>query len=443
MHSCYVLQILPCPSPDCSKRRQRIIFQINCLTRISLATPLMKNASPCRFLGALFWAFSCFVSAASAANTLNYQGRVISGGTAFTGSGQFKFALVSADGSTVYWKNDGTTDAAAPTTSVPLTVTKGIFSVRLGDTSFSNMTAISSSVFSNTSMALRIWFNDGARGFQQLSPDQTVSESALTTAMNRIDYSSQTDQILQQQNLGGTSLAFHINDMSRAVNPAHASRDSTTLRFSSAFNSPRQFSESNWVYVNRGQNDSIGERYSFDVYAYISGIEGSFTLYTFYAWNQPGGFIELRFTYDNGEYSSIFTQGDTGGVKQFNNPNPLKFVKKVSIFGGTASSQSFGEVRNASSVRIFYPPSQDRYVEINLSDLNISSGRFRLLTDNASGTNYSIISNGSESTRYSCGDTVSLSENVSISKVRVYLNPQTSGQTTLESTLGAFSFRYW
>jgi hypothetical protein len=145
----------------------------------------MKKTSACRFLGALFLGFILsFVSAASAANTLNYQGRVISGGTAFTGAGQFKFALVSADGTTVYWKNDGTTDSAAPLTVVPLAVTKGIFSVRLGDTSFSNMAAISSAVFSNTSMALRIWFNDGVKGFEQLSPDQTVSESALATVRN-------------------------------------------------------------------------------------------------------------------------------------------------------------------------------------------------------------------------------------------------------------------
>jgi hypothetical protein len=144
----------------------------------------MNNASVSRFVGALFLGFLLsFVSAASAANTLNYQGRVISGGTAFTGSGQFKFALVSADGSTVYWKNDGTTDSAAPTTVVPLTVTKGIFGVRLGDTSFSNMAAISSSVFSNTSMALRIWFNDGVKGFQQLSPDSFV-DPTLISAVN-------------------------------------------------------------------------------------------------------------------------------------------------------------------------------------------------------------------------------------------------------------------
>jgi hypothetical protein len=140
----------------------------------------MKNASACRFLCALILGvFLSIVSAASAANTLNYQGRVISGGTAFTGSGQFKFALVSADGSTIYWKNDGTTDSAAPTSAVPLTVTKGIFSVRLGDTSFSNMASISSNVFANTSMALRVWFSDGVTGFEQLSPDSVVNANVL------------------------------------------------------------------------------------------------------------------------------------------------------------------------------------------------------------------------------------------------------------------------
>jgi hypothetical protein len=156
----------------------------------------MKNASVCRFLCALFLGFLLsFVTAASAANTLNYQGRVISGGTAFTGSGQFKFALVSADGSTVYWKNDGTTDSAAPTSAVPLTVTKGIFSVLLGDTSLSNMAAIPSSVFSNTSMALRIWFNDGVKGFQQVVPDTKFTQfsgSSLTSQSQfNLDLASQ------------------------------------------------------------------------------------------------------------------------------------------------------------------------------------------------------------------------------------------------------------
>ncbi len=155
----------------------------------------MKNASICRILSALIAGFLSFASAASAANTLNYQGRVISGGTAFTGTGQFKFAFVSADGGTVYWKNDGTTDLTAPTTAVPLTVTKGIFSVLLGDASLSNMAAIPNNVFSNASMALRIWFNDGLKGFQQLSPDTKISPFSISSSTSQsqvnFDLSSQ------------------------------------------------------------------------------------------------------------------------------------------------------------------------------------------------------------------------------------------------------------
>jgi hypothetical protein len=39
---------------------------------------------------------------------INYQGRVVVGTTNFDGSGQFKFALVNAAGTTTYWSNDGT-----------------------------------------------------------------------------------------------------------------------------------------------------------------------------------------------------------------------------------------------------------------------------------------------------------------------------------------------
>lgn len=39
---------------------------------------------------------------------LNYQGRVVVGSTNFNGNGLFKFALVSSDGATTYWSNDGT-----------------------------------------------------------------------------------------------------------------------------------------------------------------------------------------------------------------------------------------------------------------------------------------------------------------------------------------------
>lgn len=106
---------------------------------------------------------------------INYQGRVAVGTTNFNGTGQFKFALVNAAGTTSYWSNDGSSvGGSQPTAAVSLTVTKGLYSVLLGDTSLANMTAIPNSVFANADVRLRVWFNDGTNGTQLLTPDQRI-----------------------------------------------------------------------------------------------------------------------------------------------------------------------------------------------------------------------------------------------------------------------------
>ena len=75
-----------------------------------------------------------------------------------------------------YWSSDGSsTDASEPTSSVALTVTKGLYSVLLGDTTLANMTAIPISVFANSDVRLRVWFNDGSNGSQLLTPDQRIA----------------------------------------------------------------------------------------------------------------------------------------------------------------------------------------------------------------------------------------------------------------------------
>lgn len=107
---------------------------------------------------------------------LNFQGRITVGTTNFDGAGQFKFALVNGNGSVTYWSNDGSSTAGSePSTSVALTVTRGLYSVVLGETAIPHMTAIAPSVFNNGDVRLRIWFNDGVNGSQLLAPDQRIA----------------------------------------------------------------------------------------------------------------------------------------------------------------------------------------------------------------------------------------------------------------------------
>jgi hypothetical protein len=142
----------------------------------------------------LLLAALCLVAAgplaAQVPQLLNYQGRVTVGGNNFDGTGQFKFALVNAVGSTNYWSNDGM-GTGQPVTAVPLTVTKGLYSVLLGDTSLAGMgVAVSPVVFANPDVRLRVWFNDGASGFQQLVPDQRVAAVGYALMAANLDPSA-------------------------------------------------------------------------------------------------------------------------------------------------------------------------------------------------------------------------------------------------------------
>lgn len=119
---------------------------------------------------------------------LNYQGRVLTDGTPFNGTGQFKFALVNGDGSVTHWSNDGTSNAgSAPSAAVGLPVVQGNYTVLLGDTNLAHMTAVSASVFTNADVRLRVWFNDGTHGFELLAPDQRIAAVGYALVANVLD----------------------------------------------------------------------------------------------------------------------------------------------------------------------------------------------------------------------------------------------------------------
>ena len=115
---------------------------------------------------------ACGVAFALTANAqvpqmINYQGRVTVGGTNFDGTGQFKLALVNGPGNVTFWSNG--------TAAVSINVTKGLYSVLLGDFTIPNMAVLPATVFTNGNVRLRVWFNDGVHGEQQLSPDQRIA----------------------------------------------------------------------------------------------------------------------------------------------------------------------------------------------------------------------------------------------------------------------------
>jgi hypothetical protein len=118
----------------------------------------------------------------TAPTTLSYQGQVSVNGQPYSGTGQFRFAIVSANGASTYWTNDGSL-STPPSAAVTLTVTGGMFTVRLGDTSLPGMTQpITAGLFTQAGRALRVWFDDGAHGVQQLAPD--VALAAVPYALN-------------------------------------------------------------------------------------------------------------------------------------------------------------------------------------------------------------------------------------------------------------------
>lgn len=104
---------------------------------------------------------------------INHQGRIAVDGVNFDSAsaghrGRFRFALVDADGSAVYWTSS----------EVSLDVVGGIFSVGLGDTTLDGIdTEIPLAAFQNhDEVFLRLWFSHlpPPQPLELLSPDQPI-----------------------------------------------------------------------------------------------------------------------------------------------------------------------------------------------------------------------------------------------------------------------------
>ncbi len=132
--------------------------------------------------------------------TANISGGVVTNvtvnnpGDGYTSSPTITIAAPPADiAGTTYWSNDGTSSAGSePATAVNLGVANGLFTVVLGDTTLSNMTAFSAGLFEQPNLQLQIWFSDGTNGFAALNPARSLTPAPYAAFANRAGYVSGT-----------------------------------------------------------------------------------------------------------------------------------------------------------------------------------------------------------------------------------------------------------
>lgn len=120
------------------------------------------------------------------------------------------------------WSNDLTSIAGSePATSVSLPVSHGLYSVALGDKSLPNMTEVGASVFLNPGetpadpqfypapkdIRLRTWFDDGVHGFQQLTPDQSLSTAPYAFLAANVQDAAITANKMAEGSISNSKLA--------------------------------------------------------------------------------------------------------------------------------------------------------------------------------------------------------------------------------------------
>jgi hypothetical protein len=94
----------------------------------------------------------------------------------------------NANGQTLWSNDNSSNNGTEPSSAVSLSVANGLYSVLLGDTSITNMTAIPFTVFNNSDVRLRVWFNDGSHGFSYFR--RINASPRLATRLSRTTFRS-------------------------------------------------------------------------------------------------------------------------------------------------------------------------------------------------------------------------------------------------------------
>jgi uncharacterized protein YjbI with pentapeptide repeats len=142
---------------------------------------MMHKFTPHLLIALLLAAFHATIG-----NVINHTGHVSIKGTPYTGTGQFKFAIVDGNGSSL-WNNDGSL-GGEPAKAVTTQVTNGFYSVRLGDETTPDMTKLLPSVLDRDDPTyLRMWFGESNATLERLGVDQRLGATpyALVAEVSR------------------------------------------------------------------------------------------------------------------------------------------------------------------------------------------------------------------------------------------------------------------
>lgn len=149
--------------------------------------------------------------------TLQYQGQVLISGVPHEGAARFKFALLDSNATSVWSHDFSSQNGTEPTTALMLPVTRGLYSVRLGDTQITGMAAIPAAIFTNDVIRLRVWFNDGTNGFQLLSPDREIGSVAFAVRSKTAEMAESLPAGLVNEEHLSSDLRSTIGDMAAQI----------------------------------------------------------------------------------------------------------------------------------------------------------------------------------------------------------------------------------
>lgn len=250
-----------------------------------------------------------------------------------------------------HWSNDGSsTGGGAPGHAVPLPVNQGLFSVNLGDTGLSNMTAvIPPSVFTNADVRLRIWFSDGVAPFQQFYPDQRLTSAGYALMAANVTDGAITSPKLAPGSVSINAIAANAITTTNIVDGAITSSKLAPGAASGVPNGMAVFTSSGTWTRPAGVS-----RVHVRLWGGGGGGGGNATNNTAGAGGGGGGFCEgiiavtgnVSVTVGSGGATSISGQGGTGGNSSF-----LSLTAYGGV-GGNLSSSGLGGSASGGSLNV-------------------------------------------------------------------------------------------